>query len=171
MRETGAGHLDTGVPRGMRRRRHQGAGLANGRPTRPDPLDLMLPKVDGLTCLPTTEAGRPQRPTPILMMTALGAQKGQVERVSTQAPSDYLTKTLSTRRTAGSGQSPARRSDPAQMALREKRDPQLRPRSPWCRSVRGESGSTKAVAPHPPGIRAGCHCLMQNAMSDRRPHR
>jgi len=92
MRELVAGHLEH---RGFRVECAEDGikGQALAMQTNPDLilLDLMLPKVDGLTvCQRLRRDGRSAR-TPILMMTALGGTKDKVSGFNSGAD-DYLTK-------------------------------------------------------------------------------
>ncbi len=115
MRELVAGHLEH---RGFRVECAEDGikGQALAMQTNPDLilLDLMLPKVDGLTvCQRLRRDGRSAR-TPILMMTALGGTKDKVSGFNSGAD-DYLTKPFDLEELLARVKALLRRSDRAQL--------------------------------------------------------
>jgi DNA-binding response OmpR family regulator len=76
--------------------------LLKARTENPDliVLDLMLPGIDGLeVCRRLRAAAEPQRPVPVIMLTALGEESDRVLGLETGAD-DYVTKPFSPRELA-----------------------------------------------------------------------
>ena len=104
-------------------------------------LDLMLPKVDGLTLCQRLRRDDRTSGIPILMLTALGGTKDKVSGFNSGAD-DYLTKPFDLEELQARVKALLRRSDRAPVGSSNHTKSSAMDRSPLCLSGLKPSGST-----------------------------
>ena len=152
MRELVAGHLEhSGFD--VQRAEDGIKGQALALQYTPDVilLDLMLPKVDGLTLCQRLRRDERTAKIPILMLTALGGTKDKVSGFNSGAD-DYLTKPFDLEELLVRIKALLRRSERAPLSSQAQRDPQLQLSHPGAGAFRGHLVRCPRAA-HAPGVR------------------